>query len=526
MTSKDAWTSVACTDLPSCANLSLIRLHSFFHAYIPYIIYFVWLGPIGKELFGSGLNITYDGHSAISTTILRPQTMIDELLVHISAPTTRQTDELYRSLADDYLEFEAQRTHRDESREDIVPSPSAEYSLNAPTPSNQEDPATPSFLSTSKDSYGSFPSYLSSDDHTKIFAGARNPFYHGAGGEDNAPTSSRLDQLDRIHESWKKQTTPKAGFTGGEPPAKHVSSSPDEANTAFIENTQEAVKQLQSQLPDCYSSTSVDTSEEDSEEEDTQETPVSRAEPPKRNVRNAPRVLVPETPKYGSVVSNSRESLRLKEADSVAESPIPVSLSLSFKSDSIILTARESLHQNDASNLLTSTPQLKQSDNTSVDASRELAEPIDFSKLCIDAYPPEPKVSIVCPGSLPSQITKALEALKEQNPTRFRPIKRRGTPKADDRGYWFVDCAHWPLPLQQEFWMNMCEQIASKRLGWGATLHREGGTSQSLGRVRLYCWGEVVEHMWLVLWLCSRAKVIGSKLKWIDANGIAIFEMV
>jgi hypothetical protein len=46
-----------------------------------------------------------------------------------------------------------------------------------------------------------------------------------------------------------------------------------------------------------------------------------------------------------------------------------------------------------------------------------------------------------------------------------------------------------------------------------------------LGRVRLYCWAEVVEHTWLLLWLCSKGEVVGSGCKWMDADGSVAFEM-
>jgi hypothetical protein len=43
--------------------------------------------------------------------------------------------------------------------------------------------------------------------------------------------------------------------------------------------------------------------------------------------------------------------------------------------------------------------------------------------------------------------------------------------------------------------------------------------------VRLYCWGEVVEHFWLLLWLCSNGMVASLGLRWIDADGVAVVGM-
>jgi hypothetical protein len=183
------------------------------------------------------------------------------------------------------------------------------------------------------------------------------------------------------------------------------------------------------------------------------------------------------------------------------------------------------LELTDTSILSVSSAQSKLDSHKIAETNDNSIQPIEFSKLPVDAFPPEPKISVAQPGVLPSQVTKHLAAIKKQNPTRFKPSKKRYTPKADNRGYWSIDCSHWIEKLQQEFWTTMCEQIEAGRLGWGATLHRETGSSRSLGKVRLYCWGEVVEHMWLVLWLCSRGKVVGSGLKWMDADGVAVFEM-
>jgi hypothetical protein len=153
----------------------------------------------------------------------------------------------------------------------------------------------------------------------------------------------------------------------------------------------------------------------------------------------------------------------------------------------------------------------------------------DFSKLAFEAFPPPPKVSTACPGRLPSQVTRHLAAIKAQNPKRFRYSKKHRTPKADERGYWSIACSIWPIYLQHEFWTSLCEHVSSGRLGWGTTLHREAADAHTLGQVRLYCWAEVAEHMWLILWLCSKGQLVrsasASASKWIDSDGAVVLEV-
>ncbi|OWY50381.1 Phosphodiest-like protein [Alternaria alternata] len=178
-----------------------------------------------------------------------------ELLVHISAPVTRQNDQLYRSLANAYLDFEPARTHGDRS-----PQPGADVSSQDADTSRTSDPAVlnpgssfdsnvdASFLSTGKDSYGSFPSGLSQIQ------------------DNDAPPSSRLARLEEIHQNWKAQvtTTPKSSAASRQRGAKDWYDGEEEecedVDTAFIQDTQEARSALQSQMPDSFEMTDEDIS--------------------------------------------------------------------------------------------------------------------------------------------------------------------------------------------------------------------------------------------------------------------------
>ncbi|CAN9214492.1 unnamed protein product [Alternaria alternata] len=108
-----------------------------------------------------------------------------------------------------------------------------------------------SFLSTGKDSYGSFPSGLSQTQ------------------DNHAPPSSRLACLEEIHQNWKAQvtTTPKSSAASNQRVAKDWYDGEEEecedVDTAFIEDTQEARSALQSQMPDSFEMTDEDTLEDD-----------------------------------------------------------------------------------------------------------------------------------------------------------------------------------------------------------------------------------------------------------------------
>ncbi|RYN20535.1 hypothetical protein AA0112_g10681 [Alternaria arborescens] len=243
-----------------------------------------------------------------------------ELLVHISAPVTRQKDQLYRSLANAYLDFEPTRTHGDRP-----PQLDADVSSQDADASRMSDPAVlnpgssfdsnidASFLSTGKDSYGSFPSGLSQTQ------------------DNHAPPSSRLARLEEIHQNWKAQvtTTPKSSAASRQRGAKDWYDGEEEecedVDTAFIEDTQEARSALQSQMPDSFEMTDEDISTDGIDERHvesdeyagifTQEVPLDGDEPSEQ--MNA--ITREEPPQSGPGSSSQISWEDSEEAELVAE---------------------------------------------------------------------------------------------------------------------------------------------------------------------------------------------------------------
>ncbi|EMD94132.1 hypothetical protein COCC4DRAFT_79615 [Bipolaris maydis ATCC 48331] len=438
--------------------------------------------------------------------------MIDELLVHISAPTTRQSDQLYQSLADAYLTFEADVSHRGSSRQIDFVNQSASSRLNVATAPDQgsslRGTADASNLSTSKDSYGSFPSHLSLDglknhENDTVRSGDH------AVKDDSPPMFGRLAQSEHAYRDGKYRRSLRSSSTKRNLLVEKVPGTPADVDLGFVENTQPATEVLHTQLQESYLKNYDDTPASDTDEERIQDSTIES--------------LVTATPDTKEEFPERRRSMRLKAASSVAETPIPTA-KLSAKPDAFA-TSQRAVNPDDALNSSSPASWHTTCEEKGPEDSSQVAPPIDFSKFQIDVYPPEPKISTARPGTLPSQITPQLAALKQQNPKRFKPIRIGKKPKPDDRGYWLISCSHWSAQLQQAFWNNICEQVTSGKLGWGVMLYREGRTSRSLGQVKLYCWGEIVEHTWLVLWLCSKGKVSGSGLEWIDADGDAVFLM-
>ena len=571
-----------------------------------------------------------------------------ELLVHISAPVTRQNDQLYRSLANAYLDFEPARTHGDRP-----PQPRADVSSQDADASRMSDPAVldpgssfdsnvdASFLSTGKDSYGSFPSGLSQiqDNHS--------------------PPSSRLARLEEIHQTWKAQvtTTPKSSAANKQRGVKDWYDGEEEecedVDTAFIEDTQEARSALQSQMPDSFEMTDEDISADEMDERHvesdeyagifTQEVPldgdepteqmnaITKEEPPQSGPESSspiswedsdevelvaenatqedppssgaqaepiPIAIADDTvparptplPKKPATVVDCRKSARLQgskgaevrssdnpkarpelEFDSLlirvkrrssrlndasklaAPFKVPTTVASRRKSarleeagaaaavkthvppnpppapTSTVARQQEALRLDEAPKPAVSTPQHEIESLYEADCDPD-ASSIDLSTLPHSVLAPEPKIGITTPLTWPSQITPYLASLKTQHPsTFFQPLKKLHTPAPDTRGWWSVDCSQWPATRQKHFWDAICERLGDGRLGWATSLHREVGAKHgeagNLGEVRVFCWGELVECMWLVLWDCSEGRVGGMGCRWVDAWERVVFEM-
>ncbi len=98
----------------------------------------------------------------------------------------------------------------------------------------------------------------------------------------------------------------------------------------------------------------------------------------------------------------------------------------------------------------------------------------------------------------------------------------------------------WDETSKRKFWDYLCEFVGQNgQAGWGTWCVRE---VQELGPdgeasekekaaprpgevVKVYCWGEVVGEIWLLLFIGSGRKIKGSGARWVDAGGEAVVVM-
>lgn len=104
---------------------------------------------------------------------------------------------------------------------------------------------------------------------------------------------------------------------------------------------------------------------------------------------------------------------------------------------------------------------------------------------------------------------------------RFRPQSQTRELRPFERGYWLVETASWPADLKLSAWMFLTDYIEKGIAGWGTSCSRD----QDFRWLRLRCWGCVVGHMHLLLYVASRRQVKDMGMKWFGGDGEAVVVM-
>lgn len=142
--------------------------------------------------------------------------------------------------------------------------------------------------------------------------------------------------------------------------------------------------------------------------------------------------------------------------------------------------------------------------------------------LSTSILPPEPEVSL---DRFTTHITLALANLAAHPDVhdRYQPVTVTREIRPLERGYWLIDPSPWSLDRQVKFWRFLEQVIGNGSLGWGVWCTR--AADSSFGVIRAYCWGEVVMHMYLLLYVASSSQVRKLGLCWVDGQEEVVVRM-
>lgn len=137
----------------------------------------------------------------------------------------------------------------------------------------------------------------------------------------------------------------------------------------------------------------------------------------------------------------------------------------------------------------------------------------------LEIRPPSPPVGIddVDPSDL---ISEKLAKLARDLSSRYRPDPKRAVDPFE-RGYWFLDCTDWSAEIRFETWGFLSNYLRSGLAGWGTWCRRD----RSHDWIRLYCWGHVAKHTYLLLYLASGRQLKTTGASWYDADGQLAIEV-
>jgi hypothetical protein len=108
----------------------------------------------------------------------------------------------------------------------------------------------------------------------------------------------------------------------------------------------------------------------------------------------------------------------------------------------------------------------------------------------------------------------------------YQPVCQHRVPLLSERGYWRIDSSIWPISTQATFWTELQRYISDGRVGIGTCAWRnlddDGGTlpgqHEKLGLVRVYCFGELIAPVFMLLRLVSNGAMSRSKATWVSST--------
>ncbi|KAK7409189.1 hypothetical protein QQX98_008622 [Neonectria punicea] len=144
------------------------------------------------------------------------------------------------------------------------------------------------------------------------------------------------------------------------------------------------------------------------------------------------------------------------------------------------------------------------------------AEELSYS---LEIRPPSPPVGVadIDPSDL---ISEKMAKLAHDLSSRYRPDWKREIDPFE-RGYWLLDCTGWSPEVRFGAWGFLTNYLNSGLAGWGTWCRRDN----SHDWIRLYCWGHVAKHTYLLLYLASGRQLKNTGARWYGAGGELVLDV-
>jgi hypothetical protein len=151
--------------------------------------------------------------------------------------------------------------------------------------------------------------------------------------------------------------------------------------------------------------------------------------------------------------------------------------------------------------------------------------------------PKDPPISL---ATYSTHVTPALRHLDQDSSVAscYKPLSVTRQIEPLERGHWLIPCDSLPQNVEDEFWGTLQSVVGNGSAGWATWCSQEShdmigmqppevsaGWLDAVPPIRVYCWGEVVKHVYLLLYVASNSRVRRLGLQWIDADGVVVVQM-
>nr|POF26305.1 hypothetical protein CFP56_22454 [Quercus suber] len=483
-----------------------------------------------------------------------------ELLVHAGASTTRADDDAYRVQAESYLLARYNVSSRwpleGDARGDqatVRPDmPSNRIMATHPDSTNMPHDTTV-FVEDTQLAYTALESQIVPSSQLPRFSQTsfNGPVEHQQArtppkrllsmGDGETPSTEPIDSQSSYlrtplpHQSSKKRRVerisdpPRHIETAYTPAAREhsikcsfvgasTSRSAHDISLGLLveENT---VNEATSQLPSSYSLSDVTPGSSGFRPRASQR---STSDPGLHSPSTSRPAVVLRSSTYPSVVSsNDVATIRGQQRPNDESAALPISLQATkAKTSDPRCTSAQKPGSVDEGYLRTNTHGTKD-DEAGINVVEDQATKLKNLPLFI--RPPEPLISI---DEFTTHITPLLDRLAGLEVARaYKPVSVAREIQVWERGHWLIDASSLGTDLQLNLWQKLQEYIGVGSCGWGVwctrDLSRLSPTKETLlGTVRVFCWGEVVQHIYLLLYTVSMSKIRSLGLQWIDAEEV------
>ncbi|KAF1986102.1 hypothetical protein K402DRAFT_393960 [Aulographum hederae CBS 113979] len=457
-----------------------------------------------------------------------------ELLVHISARTSRKNDDQYKAFAAAYHDFEpSNTTHVLESDEQQQHGPKKCQNGGVhPENDSKIHPSGNHFHGPNEQDERLVDDLNPSDFSTVVLTERPN-------GEEPVVFRTPMHLLEEMQTSWKKrQRSPPA--SSGRPLKKHHGT--DIRQEMFLDDTQQAAAALESQLWGSFESENLDGLEQGTRQPGLQSTPEARIvrpstphSPHRPLASNEAAMKIPSTPirsamddsnnsllprSYGLLESDPPESQARSHLDDehvevrdwadtshlqtpsrdrevIQATPLPSSPKTYWSSFRSIEqtpfrpsteagpSSIKPVEQTRRAVVQETSPRIQESPVAHSDIRHETSSDVsagsspdvrDLSHLPRFTEAPPPKTSTARISVMPSRVTPSLAkiAVSLDQDKRFQPVSTTRELGPDDYGYWKVQTQSWDMDIQSSFWQELAKTIESGICGWAIIARRDG----------------------------------------------------